>query len=74
MTRQGIMMNHDLDVPIDYHLKQTSTIIWWLSPYRDENYTWKHGYRKLIIHKVSEKEKQKYLNKQLSYGKSNLSS
>jgi hypothetical protein len=74
MTRQGIMMNSDLDIKIEAFYADMNPITWWLSPYRDENYNWKQGYRKLTIHKVSEKEKKRYLNKQLSYGKSNLSS
>ena len=68
------MKNDDLDITIDLFFHKPATLFWWLSPYKDENYNWKQGYRRLIIQKVPEKEKKKYLNKQLSYGKSNLSS
>lgn len=64
-------MNDDLDVTINEFNTKPAPLFWWMSPYRDENYTWKQGYRKLIIHKVPEKEKKRYLNKQLSCSKSN---
>ena len=68
------MKNDDLDITLLNSYQKPAPLFWWMSPYKDENYNWKQGYRRLIIHKVPEKEKKKYLNKQLSFGKSNLSS
>ena len=35
---------------------------WFLSPRRDENYQWWHGYQKVRMVKLPESEKQKFLD------------
>ena len=41
------------------------TLQWWMSPYRDENYQWWHGYQKvtMVVLPDQEKIKQEFIQR-----------